>query len=308
MNWHRKTVIVTGGAGFIGSQLVKRITRYGATVFVIDNFSTGRKDNLRGIGCKIVESNVRLINDLKLCDIDLIFHLGAPSSDVLFRENPTQCLLDTINGFAKVLKFAREHQVKKLIYSSSSSVYGRTPPPQSETSPTLATNLYGAAKLICENVANCISEVKSIGLRIFAGYGPGEKHKGKIASVITLFLNQILNGEKPIVYGNGRQRRDFVYIDDIVDALIESAKTNIEGVVNIGTGRSYSFIEVLNLLMELLEKRASPTFVRKPKGYFDHTQAEISKMTECLGIHPMDLQTGIEHYLAEIHACGYGSN
>lgn len=300
MNWHGETVVVTGGAGFIGSKLVKRLTKYGANVVVIDNFSTGKKHKLRDVQCRIVESNVVSVNHLKSNKIpspDFIFHLGAPSSDVLFRENPTKCLLEAINGFTEVLEFAKKHQAKKLIYTSSSSVYGKTPTPQSENSPTQPTNLYGAAKLVCENIAQHTPDVKSVGLRIFAGYGPGEEHKGKIASIVTLFLYNILSRKKPIVYGDGSQKRDFVYIDDIVDALIISGETNVEGIINVGTGQSYSFMELLNVLMERLGNRLTPIFVPKPEGYFDRTQAEVSKMKNCLEIKPITLKDGLEQYI-----------
>jgi UDP-glucose 4-epimerase len=302
MNWCGKTAIITGGAGFIGSQLTKRLVQLGATAIVIDNFHMGRKENLQNVGCEMIDLNVTLINKIKLgnVDPDFIFHLGAPSSDVLFRENPICCLTDTINGYIEVLKFTKKHQVRKLIYATSSSVYGKTPPPQSEDDPTQPTNLYGVAKLACENIAKLTPEVNSVGLRIFAGYGPGEEHKGKIASIITLFLYQILKGERPVMFGDGSQGRDFVYVDDIIRALISSAEKDVDGIINLGTGQSYSFIDVLNLLMKHLGKRITPIFSQKPEGYFDQTKAEISKMKRCLGITPLPLEKGIERYIEHI--------
>jgi len=302
MDWRGKTAIVTGGAGFIGSRLTKRLVKLGARVIVIDNFYTGKEENLQNVGCEIIKSNVTLINSIKLDNIEphFIFHLGSPSSDVLFRENPIQCLSDTINGFIEVLKFAKKHQVEKLIYATSSSVYGKTPSPQSEDDLTQPTNFYGVAKLACENIAKLTPEVNSVGLRIFAGYGPGEEHKGEIASVITLFLYQILKGERPVIFGDGSQGRDFIYIDDIIRALIISTEKGIEGIINLGTGQSYSFIGALNLLMEHLGKRITPIFVQKPEGYFDLTKAEISKMKRCLGITPLPLEEGVERYIQHI--------
>jgi UDP-glucose 4-epimerase len=302
MKWYKKVVLVTGGAGFIGSHLIGRLAKYGATVFVVDDFSTGKKHVLQNIQCKIVDSNVVSINQLKGLDSpDFIFHLGAPSSDVLFRENTRDCLLNTINGFIEVIKFAKKHQVEKLIYPSSSSVYGRTPAPQSENSPTLPTNLYGVAKLICENIARMSPDVKSVGLRLFAGYGPGEENKGKIASVVTIFLSQILHGRELVIFGDGSQKRDFIYIDSIIDAMIASAEPDIEGIINVGAGEAYSFKEIINLLTNMLGKQVTPTFMPKPKGYFDITEAEVSKMENVLGISPITLKDGLEKYIQLIN-------
>ena len=160
-------------------------------------------------------------------------------------------------------------------------------------------NLYGIAKLTCEKIAEYyIDKVRSVGLRIFAGYGPGEEHKGRIASPITIFLNSIINDESPIVYGNGTQRRDFVYIDDIVEALIRSAeKKNVPPIINVGSGRSYTFNEVINLINKLLGKNIKPRYVPKPSKYLEATQADISLLKHSLGLEPIGLEEGLRRYL-----------
>jgi UDP-glucose 4-epimerase len=180
---------VTGGAGFIGSAVAKRLADESAKIVVLDDFSVGRKENIT-FQCDIFIGNIADDSWLgKIRDVDYILHFGAPSSVVLFNKSPSKCLKDTIVGTANVFEYAKRFGVRKIVYPSSSSVYGNTPLPQSETTPTLPTNLYGVAKLTCEHVARLyLDAVPSVGLRIFAGYGPGEAHKGEIASVITLFI------------------------------------------------------------------------------------------------------------------------
>ncbi len=230
MNWKGKKVLVTGGAGFIGFHLTRRLLKEGAHVTVLDNFSYGKKENIPS-DCDILVgdiSNKQSLNGKK--EVDYIFHFGAPSSVILFNKNPIAHIHSTICGFANILEWGKQIGVKKLIYPSSGSVYGDVPPPQSENVPPKPKNLYGICKLTCELLAKKYSEVPSTGLRIFAGYGPREEHKGDFFSVITLFLNSILKNESPVVYGNGRQSRDFVYIDNIIDAILSAAERDVKGV------------------------------------------------------------------------------
>jgi len=310
MKWSNKRVLVTGGAGFIGSELVKALIKRNADIVIVDNFSTGCKEALNNIGCTVIDCNVQdleCIERLKQLEpFDIVFHLAAPSSDVLFREKPVECIQATIIGFINILSLAKSWEVKKFVYASSSSVYGKTPPPQSERSPTQPTNLYGVSKLICEKIVKK-ENINSIGLRIFAGYGPGEIRKGRIASVVTLFLKSLLQGKPPIIYGDGSQRRDFIYIEDIINAFIKAVERDVKGIVNVGTGRSYSFIELLNLLKDKLSlpRNINPIFVPKPPGYFNHTKADITLMLRELEITPMDLDKGIDKYLEHLNYSKY---
>ena len=142
----------------------------GADVMVVDNFSTGRRENLVGVSCSVFKSDVRNLDALKrLAPPNFVFHLASPPSDILFQEKPVECLLSTIEGFINALEFARLSKVKKFIYASSSSVYGKCAPPQSEEAKAQPTNLYGTSKLLCEKIAERTHDVKTVGLRIFAG-------------------------------------------------------------------------------------------------------------------------------------------
>jgi UDP-glucose 4-epimerase len=219
---------------------------------------------------------------------------------ILFNKDPVGCFHATVCGFLNILEWAKKKNIEKLIYASSGSVYGNSCIPQSEDIPLKPANLYGVAKLTCETLAKkYFNEVPSIGLRIFAGYGPGEEHKGHFASVITLFLKSIMNNQAPIIYGNGTQKRDFIYIDDIIDAIIASAKVNVKNtIINVGSGKSYSFNEVLDMISNLLNKKVEPIYISKPVNYLENTLADITKMRKILKISPISLKEGLKRYLS----------
>ncbi|MGA2876766.1 MAG: NAD-dependent epimerase/dehydratase family protein [Nitrososphaerales archaeon] len=303
LDWESKTVLVTGGAGFIGRRLVGTLARLGSKVYVLDDLSSGVWDNTSTKEAQIVVSNVTSINSTILTGlegIDLVYHLGAPSSDLLFREDPTGCLKDTVLGFMEVIRFAAKKGVKKLVYASSSSVYGDSRGPQSENTPTNPTNLYGTSKLICETIAGVQSDVPSIGLRIFAGYGPGESTKGRIASVVTLFMESLANHQAITLFGDGSQCRDFIYVDDIIHSFIRSAEIPDMGVLNVGSGNTYSFTQIVSSLEDVLGVRGKVIFAPAPSGYFTSTLADITRMKSRLGLEPIALREGLASYMLEV--------
>lgn len=298
MKFSRKKFLVTGGAGFLGSAIANRLHYKNSKVIILDDFSIGQKDNII-FQCDIIKGNVADDDWMhKIHDVDYILHFAAPSSVVLFKKSPNKCLLDTVVGITNVFEYAIQHGVKKVVYPSSSSVYGNTSLPQSETTDTMPCNLYGVAKLTCEHIARLYSDVlPSVGLRIFAGYGPGERHKGNIASVITLFTEAILRSSQPIIFGDGTQSRDFIYVDDIVEVVLRSIENSFSGIVNVGSGESHTFNEVVGLLNHLLGKNIRPRYVDKPAQYFEHTLADITKMKNVLEFSPMSFEDGLKKYL-----------
>ncbi|MEM4310939.1 MAG: NAD-dependent epimerase/dehydratase family protein [Nitrososphaerales archaeon] len=297
MNWRGLRVLVTGGAGFIGGNLVKRLVQYGADVTVLDDLSSGNKKTIMDIPCKFILGNVLDIDELLDVNPTIIFHFAAPSSDVLFRKDPIGMMKNCIIGMIRVCEFCKRRNVRKLVYASSSSVYGNTSPPHREDSPTRPTNLYGLSKLICEEIAKSYTEVSNVGLRIFAGYGPGEERKGDIASVVSLFLFDLLRGQRPILYGDGSQKRDFVYIDDIIEACIKVIEYDVEGVLNVGSGESTSFIDLLRIMYDELGVHIQPVFKPKPPGYFDNTLADITLLSKYLQRQPFRLRAGIRRFI-----------
>jgi UDP-glucose 4-epimerase len=301
MNWNRKSVIVTGGAGFIGSQLASRLHEMGAHVIIVDNLLTGDRNKAEAVCTVFVEGDVSQASTydrLQGCDADYVFHFGSPSSVVLFNRKPEECIYQTIFGFRRIMKFAEERGVSKVVYPSSGSVYGDAPVPQAEDMMPEPTNLYGVCKLTCEQMAKLASDkVPSIGLRIFAGYGPGEETKGEIASVITLFAKAMMNDDRPSIYGSGEQKRDFIFIEDVLDATLKAADTNYTGVVNVGSGESHSFNEIVDIINKLLGKGVKPLYLNKSKKYLERTLANREKQDQILGLKPKALEAGINTLL-----------
>ena len=141
-----------------------------------------------------------------------------------------------------------------------------------------------------------MDDIPSVGLRIFAGYGPGELHKNEIASVITLFTNEILAGRNPVIFGNGCQTRDFVYIDDIVEAAIRLIDSEYTGVLNVGSGEAHSFKDVVKRVNDFLGTDLSAKYIDRPNSYFEHTLADTRKMERILGFSPMSFEKSLEKY------------
>jgi len=301
MKWTNKKVLVTGGAGFIGSHLAKRLLDEEADVIALDNFSEGKRHNIPD-GCNIIKGDIRDRKALnKVGSVDYLFNFGSPSSIILFNTAPVACVDTTICGFLNVLEWAEDVSVKKVVYPTSGSVYGNVPVPQSEEAQVLPMNLYGISKLACEHIARLYREkLQIVGLRIFAGYGPGEEHKGDFASPVTIFLNSMKKNERPVVYGNGTQSRDFVYIDDVVKAIMRAAERNVAGIINVGSGKACSFNEVIDCINQSLGRNIKPTYVDKPVNYLEKTLADTRNMREMLGLNPLTLKEGLRKYLEDV--------
>ncbi len=294
-----KLCLVTGGAGFIGQSLTRRLLNMGVCVTVVDCSEYVPFAPIDITGAHYMQMDVR---DSKLMnkwasDFDYIFHFGAPCSVVQFNRDPANSILNTIQGFRNVATLADEHNAK-LIFPSSGNVYGNIKSPMKETDKPEPNNAYAACKLLCEDEAGewCFD---SVGLRIFAGYGQGEQQKGDLASVVTLFLNDIQAGRPITVFGDGEQRRDFIYIDDIVDAVISAAERDVSPIINVGIGTSYSFNELITtLLVELnVNSDRNVKYVGKPSSYVENTCADTTRMEKELGVYPLLLHEGIRCYL-----------
>ncbi len=303
MNWKKKRVIVTGGAGFIGQNIVTKLSSEGADITVIDNFNISPKTNLSKFedNIKIIKSNIcekNLIRELT-GNFDYLFHFAGPSSVIQFNESPLEAFSSTTAGFINVLNIATKKNIKKVIYPSSGSVYGKNKGLSSEQVEPHPGNLYAVGKLSCEKIAKLYSEeVNNVGLRIFAGYGQGESHKKQISSPITLFLSSIIRDEQPILYGNGSQARDFVYIDDVIDVIIKCCEIDdLPEILNVGSGKSYTFNEVVSLINNYLKKDIKPYYIPKPSKYLEWTMADTSLLSKTLSVNPRPLETGIKDYL-----------
>lgn len=300
-----KKILVTGGLGFIGKSLIKKIFKYAQYIFILDNLSWSKidKDIIKLKNIKFIKGDVRDKKIFyKIAKVDYVYHLAAPSSIILFNKNWQECVDITLNGFLNVINYSIKNKIKKIILPSSGSVYGAIDSPFNEkiTNPH-PVNIYGKTKLVCEYMTKIYEDkMDFVVLRIFAGFGPEENHKGEIASVITLFLKKIIQNESPIIYGNGMQKRDFVWIDDILDAMVNVTFSNFKGILNIGSGISISFNEVVNLINKTLKKNIKPKYIEKPVNYLENTQSNINLLRKILGRKPYNPRKKIIEYAQSI--------
>lgn len=294
-------IVVTGGAGFIGSNLVRKLVGE-HDVTVIDNFSTGSLGNLIGI-----EEDVKIINDSS-CSIgkhvnecDVIFHLGIPSSSPMYKDDLT-LVGSSINDAISVFEFAVRSGAK-VVFASSSSLYNRMPLPNDERFRVEITDYYTEARLCIERFSKLYSEshgIDVVGLRFFSVYGPNERAKGEYANIVSQFLWDMQEKNKPMIYGDGRQSRDFTFVDDVVDACVLSMEFGGSGIFNVGTGERHSFNDVVDLLNLELGTQIKPMHVHNPiKNYVDHTLAYTRIASGSIGFDAkITLKQGI-HRLCE---------
>ncbi|MGB9924002.1 MAG: NAD-dependent epimerase/dehydratase family protein, partial [Methanothrix sp.] len=203
------TALVTGGAGFIGSNLVEELVRSGERVIVLDNLQTGSLRNLEGLDAEIVTMSC---NDIPRLDVnaDMIFHLGIPSSSPMYRDNPL-LVGEAVNGFIAVMELARRCGAR-VVYASTSSLYNGLEPPHREDMVIRVTDYYTEARFAMERIAELYRKlygISSLGMRFFSVYGPKEESKGRYANMVTQFLWGMMRNEAPVIYGDGSQTRDF---------------------------------------------------------------------------------------------------
>lgn len=284
-NYKNKNCIVTGGAGFIGQSLVKKLLDAGSTVFVIDSFIFGARKDEVDKRAKIITGDVRdsdIFGKLPKIKYHYFFHFAAPSSTVLFNENHVECVDITIRGFLNAIHFATLNNTR-FIYPSTGSLYAGIDPPHHEKALLKYTSLnaYAKSKALLEKLADVYQpKIDALGLRILAGYGPGEAHKGNIASVLYSFCRDMINGKSPVIWGDGSQRRDFIFIEDIASIALVLATNCHEPVVNVGTGKDISFNEIVDLVNKYLNKNIKPVYIEKPQLYLEKTLADTSLLTK----------------------------
>lgn len=280
-NYKNTNCIVAGGAGFIGQNLVNKLIEDGAEVYVIDNFSYGALKSNINKKAHIIENDIRdpgVFEKLPKQQYNYLFYFASPSSVVLFKQNPNECLDITIGGFINCINYCAKNKIK-LIYPSSGKVYMGAELPSAENTQLHwnALDTYAKSKLILENIASAYEKIcDSLGVRIFAGFGPSEKHKGEHASAIYLFCKEIIGGKIPVIWGDGTQTRDFVYIDDLARAILILAQNSKESIVNIGSGELISFNKVIEIINSILKTNIISEYIEKPKFYVEETLADTS--------------------------------
>jgi len=296
--------IVTGGAGFIGSHLAEELVRRGYQGTILDDLSTGKVENIKAL---MTNSDVRFIKgsvtDLSLLsklfqNIDYVFHLAAIPSVSRSIENPLASHRVSVTGTLKVLLAAKENKVKKVIYASSSSVYGDTPAlPKREDMLPNPQSPYAVTKLAGEyycQVFHQIYGLPTISLRYFNVYGLRQDPNSQYAAVIPTFIKRLSEGKPPIIFGNGEQTRDFTFIKDAVEANILAAESNATGIFNIGTGQRITINELARLIPRLLGKDIKPIHREARPGDIRHSLADISKAKQ-FGYNPRySLEEGLK--------------
>ena len=292
--------IVTGGAGFIGSHIVDKLVELGHDVHAIDDLSA--PENSEFFFNKSAK-NYQLDISTEECqhifeDVDYVFHLAARSRIQPTISSPGRCFEVNVVGTQRVLEWARKANAKKVVYSGPSSLYGRQNTlPFQPNMPADCLNPYSMSKWMGEQVCKLYSQNYNLStsvLRYFNVYGPREPLKGAYAPVIGLFKRQKKQGEKLTIVGDGFQRRDFTYIDDVVDANIKAAKASNSGpysIYNVGSGKNYSILEVARMVGgEIVHVEERPSEVRE-------TLADIEKTRKELGWFPsFDLEETIKSY------------
>ncbi|MCI7044469.1 MAG: ADP-glyceromanno-heptose 6-epimerase [Spirochaetes bacterium] len=298
----KKKYLVTGGAGFIGSNIAKTLEAQGHEVTVMDDFSkNGHFKNLIGFKGDVIAADCFTFMPRDMY-FDAIFHEAAITDTTVMDQKAM--MEQNVEAFKNVLTFAAENEIKKVIYASSAATYGNGPVPNVETQPTHPENVYGFSKAIMDNVARQFAadnrDMTIIGLRYFNVYGPGEYFKGKMASMVFQLYNQMREGKRPRVFKNGEQQRDFVYVKDIVKINMCALRNGKEtGVYNAATGIPRDYNAIITCLNKEMGLNLEPEYIDNPYPFFQlKTQADMTKSESKLGYTPdYTLEAGIADYV-----------
>jgi nucleoside-diphosphate-sugar epimerase len=294
--------LVTGGAGFIGSNLAQELIRQGAKLRIVDNFATGNRHNLEEISgdFDFIEGDLNDDAVIKraVSDIDVVFHEAALPSVPRSVDNPRETHQACVNATFNLLVNAKDAGIKRVIYAASSSAYGDQPVlPKVETMSPAPMSPYAAAKLMGEYYCSVFSRVyglETLSLRYFNVFGPRQDPSSAYSGVISRFIDSLMKGTTPVIYGDGEQTRDFTYIANVVDANIRAAGTSsgIGRVMNVANGEKVSLNQLLDTLKTITGKTdVTADYLPERKGDVKHSQADNSRAVEWLGYTKL---TGLE--------------
>ena len=298
-------LVVTGGAGFIGSNLTLALQdRFPtARLTVIDDFRSGDFKNLAGYRGDFVAQNLATLDwreqfgDEKF---DAIFHLASITDTTL--HNQFAQVHDNVESFRRILNFARPAKTR-IVYASSAATYGPATTASAESNGAAPANIYAFSKTIMDNIAMRAAKESPewiiIGLRYFNVYGPRETHKGVPASMVYHLAQQMKAGQRPRIFKQGDQKRDFVYVKDVVGGSIRALDAETSGIYNLGSGQARSFNELVGVLNKTLGTNFEPDYIDNPHAHYQSfTQADLTKVRSGLGYEPrFPLEDGVRDYL-----------
>jgi nucleoside-diphosphate-sugar epimerase len=297
--------LVTGGAGFIGSHIASALAASGARVRIIDDLSTGYRENVEEIQGDIDFVHGSLANEASLRqaieDVELVFHEAAIPSVPRSVENPRQTHIASVDSTFSLLLAARDKKVRRVVYAASSSAYGDQPTlPKTETMLPEPLSPYAVAKLVGEQYCQVFTRVyglETVSLRYFNVFGPRQDPSSQYSGVISRFISALLSDKTPVIYGDGEQSRDFTYIDNVVEANLNAADSSkaVGQVINVANGERTSLNELLGELKDLTGRNnVTADYQPQRAGDVKHSLADISRARELLGFQPnVDLRTGL---------------
>ncbi len=290
------TYLVTGAAGFIGSHLVEELVRRGDQVRALDNFSTGRPENLQSVAGRIemLEADVRELDRIRpyFSGVDYVVHLAALSSVARSIEDPASTNAVNIGGTVNVLLAARDARVRRAVFAASAAVYGDHPAlPRVESQPARPLSPYALTKVTGEHYCRLFTELfglETVALRFFNIFGPRQAPDSPYTGVLSKFIVAYLRGETPVIFGDGEQSRDFTYVHNVVEAvrLAAGAPGAAGGVFNVGTGESYTLNRVIGALNEIFQRQVEPRYAPPRDGDVRDSRADISLAGRVLGYAP----------------------
>jgi nucleoside-diphosphate-sugar epimerase len=289
--------LVTGGAGFIGSNLVRALVSPGNAVRILDDVSTGSLDNLAGIepAPEVLVGDVRDPKAVTeaMTGVEVVYHLAALPSVARSVSDPLSTHQVNVDGTLNVLEAARRSRVRRVVYASSSSVYGDTPRlPKDEEMPLSPQSPYAASKAAGEGYCRAFArvyELETVSLRFFNVFGPRQDPSSEYAAVIPRFIHRMLTGSSPEIFGDGGQSRDFTYVANVVEALQLAAAAGplaVGQALNVACGSRTTLLELVSILNGLLETSIAPTFSPPRPGDVRHSHADISRAGSLLGYRP----------------------
>lgn len=293
----KTTCLVTGGAGFIGSNLALELEKQGYEVIVADNLLTGAKENLKGFKGDIL--NIDVSKPFKIDKkLDLIFHQAA-ITDARFKDDKEMTRAN-LEGFKNMIELAKKNNAK-LIYASTANLYGNGPTPMKESQEKELITAYGKSKLEMDKIAETLKDkMHIVGLRYFNVFGPREAFKGRAASMVLHLSKQVKENKHPKIFKHGEQKRDHIYIKDVVNATIRAIDAK-SGVYNVGTGIATTFNDLIKVLNTVLGKNLEPGYFDNPynmETYQKNTQADTKLAEKELGFKAQyTLKNGIKDYM-----------